>query len=178
MGRKAKYTKQQKVQACEDYLNGVKSASQIAKELNMSKNGYNMILSWAHSYKVNGHTIFDNKKTNNRYSKEFKNHVVQEYLQGLGSSSYLAAKYGIPKHSTVLEWVKKYNGCEELKDYLPNPEVYMADTLKVSKEKNLKSSDTASIMVMIIKALPSCMAGIMHRSIAGSRNMKQMVKMV
>ena len=35
MGRKAKYTKQQKVQACEDYLNGGKSASQIAKELNM-----------------------------------------------------------------------------------------------------------------------------------------------
>lgn len=138
MGRKAKYTKQQKVQACEDYLNGAKSASQIAKELNMSKKGSHMLLSWVHSYKVNGHTIFDNKKTNNRYSKEFKNHVVQEYLQGLGSSSYLAAKYGIPKHSTVLEWVKKYNGCEELKDYLPNPEVYMADTLKVSKEKKLE----------------------------------------
>lgn len=89
----------------------------------------------AQRHKARGHTIFDNKNTNNRYSKEFKNHVVQEYLQDLGSSSYLAAKYGIPKHSTVLEQVKKYNGCEELKDYLPNPEIYMADTLKVSKEK-------------------------------------------
>ncbi|MFR3430185.1 MAG: hypothetical protein ACLTTH_08855 [Holdemanella porci] len=29
MGRKAKYTKEQKVQACEDYLSGRKSAEQI-----------------------------------------------------------------------------------------------------------------------------------------------------
>ena len=36
-GRKAKYSKQQKVQACEDYLSGTKSASQIAKELEMGR---------------------------------------------------------------------------------------------------------------------------------------------
>lgn len=32
MGRKAKYTKEQKVQACEDYLSGRKSAGQIKIE--------------------------------------------------------------------------------------------------------------------------------------------------
>lgn len=138
MGRKAKYNKQQKVQVCEDYLSGTKSASQIAKELEMGKRGCALIASWAQRYKAKGHAIFDNKNTNNRYSKELKNHVVQEYLQGLGSASYLAAKYGIPKHGTVLEWVRKYNRYEELKDYLPAPEVYMADTLKVNKEKKLE----------------------------------------
>ena len=37
MGRKAKYSKEQKVHACEDYLNGRKTARQIVVELNMSK---------------------------------------------------------------------------------------------------------------------------------------------
>lgn len=76
MRRKAKYSKEQKVQACEDYLNGRKTASQIALELNMCKYGSDMVLKWVKSYRVNGHTIFDNKNTNNKYSKEFKEMVV------------------------------------------------------------------------------------------------------
>ena len=39
MGRKVKYTKEQKVKACEDCLNGRKSAEQIRLELNMEKYG-------------------------------------------------------------------------------------------------------------------------------------------
>ena len=50
----------------------------------------------------------------------------------------MAAKYGIPKCTTVLNWVNKYNSHRELKDYDPKPEVYMADTLKVSKEKKIE----------------------------------------
>ncbi|MBM6841321.1 helix-turn-helix domain-containing protein [[Clostridium] spiroforme] len=138
MGRKSKYSKEQKVQACEDYLNGRKTASQIALELNMCKYGYDMVLKRVKSYRANGHTIFDNKNTNNKYSKEFKEMVVQEYLQGLGSSCDLAAKYGIPNHSTVLNWINKYNSHRELKDYIPKSEVYMANTLKVSMEKKIE----------------------------------------
>lgn len=44
MGRKAKYTKEQKVQACEDYLHRGKTASQIAVELNMSKDVADTVL--------------------------------------------------------------------------------------------------------------------------------------
>ena len=138
MGRKAKYSKEQKVQACEDYLNGRKSASQIAAELNMGRHGDDTVLKWVKSYRANGHTIFDNKNTNNKYSKEFKEMVVQEYLQGLGSSCDLAAKYGIPDHSTVLNWINRYNSHRELKDYDPKSEVYMADTLKADKEKKIE----------------------------------------
>ena len=138
MGRKAKYTKEQKVQACEDYLNGKKTTRQIAVELNMSKNGSDIVLNWVKSYRANGHSIFDNKSTNNKYSKEFKEMVVQEYLQGLGSTYDLAAKYGIPENSTVLNWVNRYNSHRELKDYIPKPEVYMANTLKVSREKKIE----------------------------------------
>ncbi len=43
MGRKAKYAKEQKVKACEDYLNGRKSAEQIRLELNMEKYGARLV---------------------------------------------------------------------------------------------------------------------------------------
>ena len=138
MGRKVKYTKEQKVQACEDYLRGIKSAAQIVIELNMGKRGDALIRKWSRNYTVNGQAAFDHKNTNNRYSKEFKEMVVQEYLNGHGSSLDIAAKFGIPNHSTVLDWINKYNGHRELKDYNPNPEVYMANTLKVSKEKKIE----------------------------------------
>ncbi len=61
MGRKAKYTKEQKVQACEDYLSGRKSAEQIKIELNMGKCGAGLVRKWVNSYRVNGHSIFDHK---------------------------------------------------------------------------------------------------------------------
>lgn len=138
MGRKAKYTKQQKVQACEDYLSGRKTAIQISVELNMGKRGDDRVRNWAKNYRANGHVIFDNKSANNRYSKEFKEMIVKEYLDGHGSSCDLSAKYGILKDDTVLNWVKKYNSHRELRDYDPKPEVYMADTLKVSKEKKIE----------------------------------------
>ncbi len=57
--------------------------------------------------------------------------VVQEYIQGLGSTYDLAVKYEIPEHSTVSNWINKYNSHRELK-------VYMVDTLKVSKEKKIE----------------------------------------
>lgn len=104
----------------------------------MSRHGDDTVLMWVKSYRTNGHVIFDNKSTNNMYSKEFKEMVVQEYLQGLGSTRDLAAKYGIPNHSTVFNWINRYNSHRELKDYNPKSEVYMADTLKADKEKKIE----------------------------------------
>ncbi len=138
MGRKAKYTKEQKVQACEDYLSGTKSANQIKTELNMGKYGDKLVRKWVKQYRVHGSEIFDYKSTNKSYSKEFKTMVVEEFLQGHASYFDLAVKYGIPNDSTVLNWVNKYNSHKELEDYDPKPEVYMADTLKVNKEKKIE----------------------------------------
>lgn len=138
MTRKAKYTKEQKVQACEDYIRGTKSAIQIKNELNMGKGGDSLVLRWVKMYRVHGSAIFEYKSTNKSYSKEFKIMVAEEYLQGHESASDLAVKYGIPNKSTVLNWIKKYNSHKELEDYDPKPEVYMADTLKVNKEKKIE----------------------------------------
>ena len=138
MGRKTKYTVGQKVKACEDYMNGSKSARQIAGELQMGKRGRALVMEWARLYKINGSSIFENSKGNHSYTREFKENVVKAYLEGKGSIVDLAAEYGIPKPYTISGWVKKYNEHIELKDYDPAPEVYMADTLKTTKEERIE----------------------------------------
>lgn len=135
MTRKAKYTPEQKIQACEDYLSGKKSATQIARELNMSEYGDSKVIYWAKQYKANGPSIFEIKSKNSSYSREFKIMVAKEYVEKSASSEQLASKYSIPTTSTVLAWVKKYNNHIELKDYDPKPEVYMANSRKTTIEE-------------------------------------------
>lgn len=43
-----------------------------------------------------------------KYSFEFKNKVVLEYIQGKGSYNDLASKHGIPSPSPLKRWVKAY----------------------------------------------------------------------
>ena len=89
MGRKAKYTFEQKLKACEDYLSGHKSASVIAEELSMEKRGEAVVRCWAKMYQANGPDILKETAVNSSYSKEFKTKVVEEYLCGAGSLSDL-----------------------------------------------------------------------------------------
>ena len=138
MGRKPKYTIEQKVKACEEYLNCVKPAMKIAHELGMINDDGTRIVRWANLYKAHGRSIFINDGHNKVYSKEFKEKVVKEYLNGEGSSYDLAIKYSITSSSIIRGWVRKYNNHIEFEDYDPHPEVYMADTLKVSKQEKIE----------------------------------------
>ena len=54
MGRKAKYTFEQKLEAVLDYQSGKKSAADIALELDIGKHGANRIRQWTNLYKTNG----------------------------------------------------------------------------------------------------------------------------
>ena len=138
MGRKAKYSAEQKVQACEDYLSRKKSAIQIARELGMGKRGYDKVYEWARNYKINGGEILNEKPHNRSYSMEFKEKVVHEYLNGQGSMSELQAKYGIPSFRTISRWISMYNNHIEIKDYDPKPEVYMAKSRKTTYEERIE----------------------------------------
>ena len=62
MVRKPKYSKEIKIQACEDYISGRKSATQIAQVLYMTKSGNNIVVKWTHVYKIHGEYSFDEKK--------------------------------------------------------------------------------------------------------------------
>ena len=138
MGRKSKYTKEQKIKACQEYLSGSKSATQIATQLNMGKTGDHSIREWAKLFLKYGSSAFDVKETNNSYTKEFKMQLVQEYFSGQGSLRDLCLKYNIPSNYTLRKWIKMYNSHIELKDYDPKLEVYMAEKLKTTLEERIK----------------------------------------
>lgn len=53
MGRKAWYTVEQKVKACEEYLSGKTSAAKIANELEMGKQGKSKIREWSRLFQAN-----------------------------------------------------------------------------------------------------------------------------
>ena len=43
-----------------------------------------------------------------KFSSEFREKVVLDYLAGGGGFKFLARKYGIGSHKTILEWVNRY----------------------------------------------------------------------
>ncbi len=138
MGRKQKYTKEVKSQACEDYLSGKSSASEIAQKLKMPKSGNRRIFEWFKQYQAFGEKAFEERPRNNSYTKAFKLEVVQEYLSGHASLMDLSIKYRIPIQETIRQWVLKYNVGGEILDYQPKPEVFTMARAKTTKDERLE----------------------------------------
>ena len=134
MGRKSEFTSKQKIEACKKYINGHGTIYSIANELGIS---YESFRRWVLKYKKNGKDCFEESNINNSYSSEFKIKVINEYLEGKGSLSDIAAKYNI-SHSMVLSWVNKYNNGEEIKDYDPKSEVYSMKSRKTTLEERIE----------------------------------------
>ena len=124
MGRKPKLSADMKVCICKQYLDGEKSSIALSREYDVDDR---TIRSWAKTYKAKGARAFDIKLHNATYTKEFKQQVVEAYLNGEGTVEDLAIRYDIPGHTTLRQWIMKYNNLEVLKDYDPKPEVYMKD---------------------------------------------------
>ena len=135
MGRKNKYTKETKLKAIQEYINGNKSLSEISNELECH---LETVREWATMYRGCGESIFDDKKNNQSYSKEFKEQIVKEYLEGKGSLSDLRIKYNIFSDSTILNWISKYNNGIILTDYKPMSEVYTMKSRKTSYEERIE----------------------------------------
>ena len=135
---KSRFSIEEKLQACQEYISGQKSATQIANELNLGKQGKVSVRTWARIYLVQGENAFATRKGNRSYSRELKIMVVKEYLSGKSSLRDLMVKHNIPGTMTVHQWIMKYNNHIELKDYDPKPEVYMADTKKTTYEERIE----------------------------------------
>lgn len=124
MGRKSKFTIEDKIQACEQYLNGEGSYATIATHYGADPS---TIKDWVKRYQEFGSIAFLEKEHNRSYSKELKQEVIDAYFNGEASLKSLAVKYGIGSHLSIIKWIAKYNNSEELTDYDPKPEVYMAE---------------------------------------------------
>lgn len=75
-------------------------------------------------YQEHGLPGIQTRSINNHYSKEFKEKIIQEYLEGGLAVRPLARKYNIPSHKTVRNWIIKYTRGEEMRSYSPKDEVY------------------------------------------------------
>lgn len=121
MGRKAKFSYEDKLKACEDYLNSIASVSQIAESLGVKES---IVFEWINKYRMNGPESLMPKLKNSSYTKEFKIKAVEDYLSGGGSQEEICNKYQITDRCVLRRWIAKYNDLKELEDYIPKPEVY------------------------------------------------------
>lgn len=136
MGRKVKYSKEFKINVAKKYINGEGSSCSIGKEFKIDSR---MLQRWAKQYTSYGEVAFEHSSRNASYTKEFKEKVVLEYLDGHQSYDDLTIKYHIPSFSTIKKWVNDYNSHIELKDYIPGGEaIYMTKSRKVNKDERIE----------------------------------------
>lgn len=137
MGRKAKYSKELKLEIIERYLKGESNIS-LCNEYNIPYRNGKTILEWVNKYKAVGEMAFEESTINKSYSKELKLRVIQDYINGIDSLEGLANKYNISKGEIVRAWVLKYNEGIEIKDYNPKGDVYTMKSRKTTFEERLE----------------------------------------
>lgn len=138
MGRKARYSKELKIEIVKRYLNG-ESPILLANEYGIiGTNGKTLIWKWANRYKSLGEKSFEETTTNKSYSKELKQQVIYEYISGKGSLYDIANKYDISAPEIVRSWVLKYNNGIEITDYDPKGDVYTMKSRKTTFEERLE----------------------------------------
>lgn len=119
---KSKWTTEFKEQVVKEYKEGKSSYRDLTKKYGISKD---TIREWVLKYDVGGKTSLERKGNNKRYSKEFKQKCVMEYLNGYGSLIDICLKHNISTHEVLRKWIMLYNAGKEQKDYDPKSEVYM-----------------------------------------------------
>jgi len=134
MVRKPKYAKEMKINIVQQYLKGEASVIMMGKETGIHPGS---IYRWIKKYQQDGESTFDVKSKNASYTKEFKEKVVTEYLDGKGSYYDLSVIYNLSE-SVIIRWVKMYNNHIELKDYIPGGDVYMMKSRKTKQKERLE----------------------------------------
>ncbi|MBU3146952.1 helix-turn-helix domain-containing protein [Clostridium sp. CF012] len=112
MGRKSIISDQQKIKAVTSYLNGKASMLSLCKKLQVHKSSFQK---WVIRYKSEGEAGLKHSNKNTAYTAEAKINIVNEYLDGHGSLNDLCIKYHISSNTVLCNWIKKYNGHENIK---------------------------------------------------------------
>lgn len=112
MGRKSKIDFDEKLNAVKQYLSGSLSYAQVGTRYSVKGT---TVSRWVHTYKAFGEMGLKEVSRNQSYSKKLKSDAVEEYLAGRGSLENIRCKYGLKSDNQLLQWIKKYNGHEEIK---------------------------------------------------------------
>ena len=137
MSRNVKYSKELKLEIVKKYLEGV-STSELSQMYDITIYNGQPILKWVWRFKSLGESGFISSKHNRTYSKDLKQLVIHEYLNGKGSLYDIANKYDISSAEIVRGWVLKYNNGIEITDYDPKGDVYTMKSRKTSFEERLE----------------------------------------
>lgn len=130
MGRRAKIDYQTRLEIVEKRMKEGISLSQLAI---IYKIGQTEVKRYIRLYQKFGTEGLKLKgKRNTAYTRSFKNKVVKEYLAGK-SKIELSIEYQVSK-SVVFNWIKQYNN-NQLKDYIPQGEIYTMTSKKYSKQE-------------------------------------------
>lgn len=112
MSRKAKYPQDVKVRIVEEYLEGRIAGTDLSRKYGI----YDSTLGdWVARYQLQGPEGLAPKGQCRYYPAELKKQAVVEYMNGNCSLRNLCNKYGVSGAEVIRQWVKKYNGHEELK---------------------------------------------------------------
>lgn len=133
-----KYSKEFKLKTVLDYLDGKISSKNVVDPSGEYIINKTIVCRWISKYRAFGEIGLEKVVRNNRYSKEFKQQVVNDYLSSGYSYHDLMIKYNIPSNSTIENWVLRYTKGKELEDYLPRTEVYHMARVQTTFEERLE----------------------------------------
>ena len=132
--RRTKHDTETILNAVKDYLTGNSSKEAIAKRLGVNR--YN-VDQWIANYQSIGESAFL-ANGNQHYSKELKEQAVGDYLSGKGSLLEVCKRYKIKSTRQLRNWIKKYNGHEELKASGTGGETIMTKGRKTSFDERVE----------------------------------------
>ena len=132
MGRKAKVSPGQKLEAVDDYLCGNKSCTQICYELNVTKKSFDQ---WVRKFKLHGVEGLKTTTKNTFYPIELKYQAITDYLNGIGSLFEICSKYNISSHGILQQWIKKYNSHKTFKSHNKQGDRIMTNGRKTTYEE-------------------------------------------
>lgn len=102
----AKYTFEFKKQIVMDYINGGGGTQFLAKKYGIPN--HSQLQRWVASYKKFGDAGLMRSRKNNKYTFEFKLHVVELYLSTEVSYQELALSQGINNSLLITKWVNDF----------------------------------------------------------------------
>ena len=139
---KRKYSKEFKLRLIKEHDEEGVSFYKLDKDNHLA---FGTVRKWKAAYKTYGEDgLVQHNCMLFKYSAEFKQQIVEEYLAGGVSIRELACKYGVRADSTVLNWIQLYNSHEELTDSRPERGKY----LMVKKNKARKTTQDERIEIV------------------------------
>lgn len=135
MSREGKASFEEKLDAIENYMNGIKTVGQIATTLQVSKT---TVQRWIHRYQDRGVSGLRGTSKNTYYPPEIKIQAVTDYLAGKASKVEICRKYKISSYNVFQKWLKGYNGHKTTKSHNLRRDKNMAKGRKTTYEERIE----------------------------------------